>query len=76
MWTGGRRQRGQRAKPPVPPRRAKTVERLEFTSSAGPIVFDARKGAFLPDCETLLVADLHFEKELSASHRRRAAPDL
>ena len=38
------------------------MERLEFTTSAGPIVFDARKGAFLPECETLLVADLHFEK--------------
>lgn len=38
------------------------MERLEFNTSAGPIVFDARKGAFLPDCETLLVADLHFEK--------------
>ncbi|WP_189497577.1 ligase-associated DNA damage response endonuclease PdeM [Algimonas arctica] len=25
-------------------------------------MFDYRKGAFLPDCETLLVADLHFEK--------------
>lgn len=38
------------------------MERLEFTTAAGPIVFDARKGAFLPECETLLVADLHFEK--------------
>lgn len=41
---------------------SKPVERLEFTTSAGPIVFDHRKAAFLPDCETLLVADLHFEK--------------
>lgn len=38
------------------------VERLEFTTRAGAIVFDYRKAAFLPDCETLLVADLHFEK--------------
>ena len=35
---------------------------VEFRSQAGPIVFDHRKAAFLPDCETLLVADLHFEK--------------
>ncbi|MGB6319119.1 MAG: ligase-associated DNA damage response endonuclease PdeM [Litorimonas sp.] len=38
------------------------MERLEFATPSGPIVFDHRKGAFLPDCETLLVADLHFEK--------------
>jgi len=38
------------------------VERLEFTTRAGAVVFDYRKAAFLPDCETLLVADLHFEK--------------
>ncbi|WP_298915080.1 ligase-associated DNA damage response endonuclease PdeM [uncultured Algimonas sp.] len=38
------------------------MERLEFAARCGPIVFDHRKGAFLPDCETLLVADLHFEK--------------
>lgn len=38
------------------------MERLEFSTPAGPIVFDARKGAFLPECDTLLVADLHFEK--------------
>ena len=36
--------------------------RLEFTTQAGPIVFDYRKAAYLPDCDTLLVADLHFEK--------------
>ena len=36
--------------------------RVEFRSSAGPIVFDHRKAAFLPECDTLLVADLHFEK--------------
>ena len=36
--------------------------RLEFGTSAGPIVFDHRKAAFLPDGEVLLVADLHFEK--------------
>ncbi len=35
---------------------------VEFKSQAGPIVFDHRKAAFLPGCETLLVADLHFEK--------------
>ncbi|MGB6228840.1 MAG: ligase-associated DNA damage response endonuclease PdeM [Litorimonas sp.] len=38
------------------------MERLEFATRAGAVVFDRRKGAFLPDCETLLVADLHFEK--------------
>lgn len=38
------------------------MERLEFNTPAGPIVFDARKAAFLPEPETLLVADLHFEK--------------
>lgn len=38
------------------------TERLEFTSRAGAIVFDYRKAAFLPECATLLVADLHFEK--------------
>ena len=36
--------------------------RLEVLTQAGPIVFDYRKAAFLPECETLLVADLHFEK--------------
>lgn len=36
--------------------------RLEVSTQAGPIVFDYRKAAFLPECETLLVADLHFEK--------------
>lgn len=35
---------------------------IEYRSRAGTIVFDWRKAAFLPDCETLLVADLHFEK--------------
>lgn len=35
---------------------------LEFRARAGRIVFDARKAAYLPDCKTLLVADLHFEK--------------
>lgn len=38
------------------------TERLEFATRAGPIVFDYRKAAFLPECDTLLVADLHFEK--------------
>lgn len=38
------------------------MKQLEFTTRAGAIVFDYRKTAFLPDCETLLVADLHFEK--------------
>lgn len=38
------------------------MERVEFATRAGLIVFDYRKAAFLPDCETLLVADLHFEK--------------
>jgi DNA ligase-associated metallophosphoesterase len=38
------------------------MERLEFATRAGAIVFDRHKGAFLPECETLLVADLHFEK--------------
>lgn len=37
-------------------------ERLLYTSRAGDIVFDYRKAAFLPTDETLLVADLHFEK--------------
>lgn len=37
-------------------------DRLQFSTRAGAIVFDHRKAAFLPDCETLLVADLHFEK--------------
>ena len=36
--------------------------RLEFLTQAGQIVLDYRKAAFLPQCETLLVADLHFEK--------------
>ena len=36
--------------------------RLEVSTQAGPVVFDYRKAAFLPECETLLVADLHFEK--------------
>ncbi len=40
----------------------KKRERLLFKGSAGDIVLDYRKAAFLPDCETLLVADLHFEK--------------
>jgi DNA ligase-associated metallophosphoesterase len=35
---------------------------LEFTTQAGPILFDAGKVAVLPDSRTLLVADLHFEK--------------
>lgn len=35
---------------------------LEFGARAGRIVFDVRKAAYLPDCQTLLVADLHFEK--------------
>ncbi|HEY9090482.1 ligase-associated DNA damage response endonuclease PdeM [Parasphingorhabdus sp.] len=33
-----------------------------YESSAGPIVLDAMKAAFLPRSWTLLVADLHFEK--------------
>lgn len=45
-----------------PPPRAKTEARLEFSTSAGVIVFDAGKAAFLPEHNTLLVADLHFEK--------------
>ena len=44
---------------PTPP---SLKPQLEFQTRAGAIVFDYRKGAFLPDCETLLVADLHFEK--------------
>ena len=54
MWTRGT---GQRREPVNA-----LSERLEFTSKAGAIVFDYRKAAFLPNCETLLVADLHFEK--------------
>ena len=37
-------------------------QRLQFRTRAGAIVFDHRKAAYLPDCHTLLVADLHFEK--------------
>lgn len=37
-------------------------QQLEYHSRAGRIVMDYRKAAFLPDCDTLLVADLHFEK--------------
>lgn len=43
-------------------RAPKITAQLEFTTQAGAIVFDYRKAAFLTDCETLLVADLHFEK--------------
>lgn len=35
---------------------------LLFSTRAGDIVFDYRKAAFLPHNESLLVADLHFEK--------------
>lgn len=37
-------------------------ERLVFSTRVGDIVLDYRKAAFLPDSETLLIADLHFEK--------------
>jgi DNA ligase-associated metallophosphoesterase len=37
-------------------------QRLVFSTHAGDIVLDYRKAAFLPETETLLVADLHFEK--------------
>lgn len=37
-------------------------QRLVFSIRAGDIVLDYRKAAFLPETETLLVADLHFEK--------------
>lgn len=37
-------------------------QRLVFSTGAGDIVLDYRKAAFLPESETLLVADLHFEK--------------
>lgn len=38
------------------------MPRLELVTTAGPVIFDCRKGAYLPDHDTLLVADLHFEK--------------
>jgi len=60
MWTRGTRQTRPLAARRSPIR--SPVKQLEFTTRAGAIVFDYRKGAFLPDCETLLVADLHFEK--------------
>jgi DNA ligase-associated metallophosphoesterase len=38
------------------------THRYSYDSTAGPIILDAMKVAFLPQSKTLLVADLHFEK--------------
>lgn len=64
MWTRAIQPGRLRTVPsaPVKPPMKASVPQLEFTTRAGPIVFDYRKAAFLPNCETLLVADLHFEK--------------
>lgn len=35
---------------------------LSITTVAGPMICDARKAAYLPDHDTLLLADMHFEK--------------
>lgn len=40
----------------------KIPERQIVKTRAGDVILDARKVAFLPDSETLLVADMHFEK--------------
>lgn len=38
------------------------MQKLALSTRAGDIVLDARKAAYLPDHDTLLLADLHFEK--------------
>jgi len=38
------------------------AEKLAIKTRAGEIILDSRKVAFLPECQTLLVADMHFEK--------------
>jgi hypothetical protein len=64
MWTGGKqiRRKPRKTRPQTGTLRRSPIRQLEYQSQAGPIVLDWRKAAYLPDCETLLVADLHFEK--------------